>query len=44
MMMHDGEVDDSDDDAIDYHYKYQHYQFKMRTSKSFGDDDYHKEN
>ena len=44
MMMHNGDVDDSDDDAVGYHYKRQQNQFKIRSSKSFGDDDYYKEN
>ena len=44
IIMHDGDVDDSDDDTVDYHCKHQHNQFKIRSSKSFGDDDYHKEN
>ena len=41
-MMHDGDVDDSDDDTVDY--KHQHNQFKIRSTKSFGVDDYYKEN
>ena len=44
IMMHDGDVDDSDDDAVDDHYKHQHNEFKIPSSKSFGGDDYHKEN
>ena len=44
MMMHDTDVDDNDDDAVDDHYKHQHNEFKILYSKLFGDDDYHKEN
>ena len=44
MMVHDSDVDDSDDDAIDYHYKHQSNQYKRHSCKSFADDDYYKEN
>ena len=42
--VHDTDVDDNDDDAVDDHYKHQHNEFKILYSKLFGDDDYHKEN